>query len=253
MYGASHESSFIYKKLVIMALSVRTWLREQNRATKDMSIEDLSSTYCFRDPLRPIKNNSDIIFSPADGVIVDYTSVSSIHDYVYGKYDSISIDKLSYGMIPEGKYEVVSIFLTFYDAHVIRIPVNGVAKRTNLPPYFVENRPMIDFEKDIMNSKFVAVRKELLTCFAYNERVLYTISDPPEVENMYLLLTAEDDIDTILSFTRDDQPLKQNQRLASIRYGSMVTCIVPKSWKSEFVCKENTHVEAGIDPLFMYE
>lgn len=253
MYGPSYESSLIHKRPAIMAQSVRTWLRNQKHATRDMSIEDLSSIYCFRDPLRPIKNNNDIIYSPADGVIVDYSSVTSIRDSVYGKYDNVSIDKLSYGMIPEGEYDVVSIFLTFYDAHVIRIPINGVVKRLNLPPYFVENRPMLDFEKEIMNSKFVSVKKELLTCFAYNERVLYTIYNFSEVGNMYLLLTSDYDIDTILSFVRDNQPLKQNQRLASIRYGSMATCIVPKSWKFEFVGKENTHVEAGIDSLFIYE
>lgn len=113
MYGSSYESSLIHKRPAIMAQSVRTWLRNQKHATRDMSIEDLSSIYCFRDPLRPIKNNNDIIYSPADGVVVDYSSVTSIRDSVYGKYDNISIDKLSYGMIPEGEYDVVSIFLTF--------------------------------------------------------------------------------------------------------------------------------------------
>lgn len=236
-----------------MAQSVRSWIREQNRVTKNMSIEDLSSSYCFRDPLRPIKNNHDVIFSPSDGVIVDYSVVKSLQDCIYGKYGNITLEKLSYGMIPKGEYDVVSIFLTFYDAHIIRMPINGIPKRINLPPYFVENRPMLDLEKDIMNSKFTSVRKELITCFAYNERVLYSITDPFKKESMYLILTADYDIDTILSFTCGVQPLKQNQRLASIRYGSMVTCIIPKQWNCEFVCKENIHIEAGIDALFMYE
>ena len=236
-----------------MAQSVRTWLREQNRVTKDMTIEELSSVYCFRDPLRPIKNSSDIIYSPADGVVVDYSQEKSIHDSIYGKYGNITLDMMTYGMIPESEYDVVSIFLTFYDAHIIRMPLNGVAKRINLPPYYVENRPMLDFEKDIMNSKFVSVRKELLTCFAYNERVLYSIQNPFKKEKMYLLLTADYDIDTILSFVGENQPLRQNKRLASVRYGSMATCIIPKKWNCEFVCKENIHIQAGIDPLFMYE
>ena len=150
-------------------------------------------------------------------------------------------------------YEVVSIFLTFYDVHIIRMPINGVVKRLKLPPYFVENRPMLSLEKDIMNSKFSSVRKELISCFAYNERVLYSINDPLKEGNMFMLLTADYDIDTILPFTSQIQALKQNQRLASIRYGSMVTCIVPKQWNCKFVCKENIHIEAGIDALFMYE
>lgn len=233
-----------------MAQSVRTWMREQNRVTKNMSIEELSSLYCFRDPLRSIKNNPDIIFSPADGVIVDSTVVSSLQDTIYSKYGDVTLEKLSYGMIPEGEYDIVSIFLTFYDAHIIRMPMNGVVSRLNLPPFFVENRPMLDLEKDIMRNKFTAVRKELLTCFAYNERVLYSITPPFRNEKIYMILTADYDIDTILSFASEYQPLRQNQRLASIRYGSMVTCVIPKKWNCEFIGKENTHVEAGIDPLF---
>ena len=236
-----------------MSQSVRSWLREQNRLTKNMSIKELSSTYCFRDPLRPIKNNHDIIFSPSDGVIVDFATVTSSQDCIFGKYGNISLKEISYGMIPEGAYEVVSIFLTFYDVHIIRMPVNGVVKRLKLPPYFVENRPMLSLEKDIMNSKFSLVRKELISCFAYNERVLYSINDPSKEGNMFMVLTADYDIDTILPFTSQIQALKQNQRLASIRYGSMVTCIVPKQWNCKFVCKENIHIEAGIDALFMYE
>ena len=156
-------------------------------------------------------------------------------------------------MIPEGEYDVVSIFLTFYDAHIVRIPINGIAKRVNLPPYFVEDHSMLDMEKNIMSNKFSSVRKELITCFAYNERVLYSIKSPFKQGEMYLILTADYDIDTILSFATSEQPLKQNQRLASIRYGSMVTCIIPKQWNCKFVCKENIHIEAGIDALFMYE
>lgn len=253
MYSSSYKSSFIHKRFVIMSQSIKSWLREQNHITKNMSIEELSSTYCFRDPIRPIKNNHDIIYSPSDGVIVDYTVATSLQDCIYGKYGNISLEKLSYGMIPEGEYNVASIFLTFYDAHIVRMPINGVAKRQNLPPYFVENRPMLDMEKDIMNSKYASVRKELITCFAYNERVLYSIKNSFKKENMFMILTADYDIDTILSFVAGNQSLKQNQRLALIRYGSMLTCIVPKKWNCEFICKENTHVEAGIDPLFMYE
>ena len=109
-----------------MSQSVRSWLREQNRLTKNMSIKELSSTYCFRDPLRPIKNNHDIVFSPSDGVIVDFTTVISSQDCIFGKYGNISLKEISYGMIPEGAYEVVSIFLTFYDVHIIRMPINGL-------------------------------------------------------------------------------------------------------------------------------
>ena len=56
-----------------MAQTIKTWLREQSKNFKSKTIEELSSVYCFRDPLRPIKNNPEIIFAPADGCLL-YTS-----------------------------------------------------------------------------------------------------------------------------------------------------------------------------------
>lgn len=236
-----------------MARSVKTWLREQNQLIKDKSIEELSSEFCFRDPLRPILNNPEIIFSPADGVVVDCTDIKSCDDTIYGKYGDITINDLSYGMIPEGEYSVVTIFLTFYDAHIVRMPIGGVVKKTELPPVYVENRPMLDFENFIMGGKYTEIRKEIISSFAYNQRTLYSIKNPFRKDSLYLILTADYDIDTILDFSSKMCSMVQNQRLASIRYGSMVTCIVPKSWNTELKCKENTHVEAGLDTLFFYE
>ena len=236
-----------------MARSVKTWLREQNQLIKDKSIEELSSEFCFRDPFRPIRNNPEIIFSPADGIVVDCTDIKSCDDTIHGKYGDITINDLSYGMIPEGEYSVVTIFLTFYDAHIVRMPVGGVVKKTELPPVYVENRPMLDFENFIMGGKYTEIRNEIISSFAYNQRTLYSIKNPFRKDSLYLILTADYDIDTILDFSSKMCSMVQNKRLASIRYGSMATCIVPKSWNTELKCKENTHVEAGLDTLFFYE
>ncbi len=236
-----------------MAKSLTAWLKDQRKIVKNKSIEELSAEYCFRDPLRPIRNNPEIIYSPADGVIVDVCSIQSIYENIYGKYGDVSLYNLAYGMIPEDSYSVVTIFLTFYDVHIVRIPINGVVHRIALPPIYSENRTMLDFEECVINGKYKEVRKELINNFAYNQRTLYCIQNNFKRDKMYLLLTADYDIDTILSFTDNTNvPLNQNQRLATIRYGSMVTCAVPNSWNLETVCREGTHVEAGNDSLFYY-
>ena len=236
-----------------MAQSLTTWIKKQCRIVKSKSIEELSAEYCFRDPLRPIRNNPEIIYAPADGIIVDICSVNSTAENIYGKYGNMTLKELTYYVLPEGSYTVVSIFLTFYDVHIVRTPVNGVIKKISLPPIYVENRPMLSFEDYLMDGKFTEARKELLKSFAYNQRTLLSIQNSFLREKMYLLLTADYDIDTILSFIDlPNHPMKQNQRIASIRYGSMVTCIVPTSWNLETICKEGTHVEAGNDSLFYY-
>jgi len=236
-----------------MAKAVKTWLKEQNKIIKVKTIEELSSTYCFRDPIRPIHNNSELIYSPADGIIIDISSVSSVDDVIYSKYGDISLSQLSYGMIPDMSYKVVTIFLTFYDIHIIRMPVNAIVNKINLPPIYVENRPMLEFENNIFDGKYKDIRIELVNNFAYNQRTIYSLKNPFLKDKMYLLLTADYDIDTILDFSdQTNRSMKQNHRLASIRYGSMVTCIVPDSWNTEVACKINTHVEAGNDYLFYY-
>ena len=112
---------------------------------------------------------------------------------------------------------------------------------------------MLDLENFIMGGKYTEIRKEIISSFAYNQRTLYSIKNPFRKDSLYLILTADYDIDTILDFSSKMCSMVQNQRLASIRYGSMVTCIVPNSWNTELKCKENTHVEAGLDTLFFYE
>ena len=236
-----------------MAQTIKTWLREQSKNFKSKTIEELSSVYCFRDPLRPIKNNPEIIFAPADGIIIDCTNIQTINESIYGKYGNVCVKDLSYNMIPEGSYSIITIFLTFYDVHVVRMPVSGIVSKLELPPIFVENRPMLELENILIDGKYTNIRKELLSSFAYNQRFLYSIKNSFLKEKMYLILTADYDIDSILDFHgKNNSSLKQNQRLATIRYGSMVTCIVPSSWNLQLVCKENTHIAAGMDTLFYY-
>jgi phosphatidylserine decarboxylase len=235
-----------------MALSVSNWSRKAKSECKNMSIEELSSSYFFRDPIRPIKNNNELIYSPADGIILDCKEVSSIHESLFTKYDAVTLDNLSYSQIDDGAYWIVTIFLTFYDPHIIRIPTNGNITRLDLPAYYAENKVMLDVENNLLNNSVANIKQELLASISFNQRVLFNIKTPFKKENYHIILTADYDIDTVVSFFSKPKFFKQNTRIASVRYGSMATCIFPKKWNINPLQKTNIHIEAGIDLLFEF-
>lgn len=236
-----------------MAQSISTWSKRAKSECKRMSIEELSSVFFFRDPIRPVKNNFGFIYSPADGIILDCKEVASIDNDVFTKYRNISLNNLSYGQIDEGAYWVATIFLTFYDPHIIRSPVNGRISRIDLPAYFIENNTMLEIEKKLLDQQVAEIRQKLIASISFNQRVLFNIKPPHKNENLHLILTADYDIDTVISFFSDRNSIaKQNTRIASVRYGSMVTCVVPRSWRIKPTQKINSHVEAGIDTLFEF-
>jgi phosphatidylserine decarboxylase len=235
-----------------MAKSVSTWSRKAKSECKNMSIEELSSSYFFRDPIRPIKNNNGLIYSPADGILLDCKEVSSIHKSLFTKYDNVTLENLSYSQIEDGAYWIATIFLTFYDPHIIRIPTNGYVKRIDLPAYYAENKVMLDVENNLLNNSIANIKQELLASISFNQRVLFNIKPPFKKENYHIILTADYDIDTVVSFFSKTEFFKQNTRIASVRYGSMVACILPKKWNINPLQKTNIHIEAGIDPLFEF-
>ncbi len=235
-----------------MAQSISTWSRKAKSECKNMSIEELSSNYFFRDPIRPIKNNSELIYAPADGIILDCKEISSIHDSILTKYNQVTLDNLSHSQIDEGAYWIVTIFLTFYDPHIIRIPTNGFISRLDLPPYYTEDRPMLEIENNILNNEVANIKQELLASISFNQRVLLSIKPSFKNENYHTILTADYDVDTVISFFAKPSFIKQSTRIASVRYGSMVTCIIPKKWNINPLQKINTHIEAGVDPIFEF-
>lgn len=235
-----------------MAQSISTWSRKAKSECKNLSFEILSSNHFFRDPIRPIKNNNQLIYSPADGIILDCKEVSSIDESIFTKYKDICLENLTYSQIDNGSYWVVTIFLTFYDPHIIRIPTNGYIIRLDLPPYHAENFEMLDIENKIMNNAVSSIKQEVIASICFNQRVLFNIKPPFKDESYFLILTADYDIDKVVSFFSKSSFYKQNSRIASVRYGSMATCILPKTWNLNPLQKSNFHIEAGIDPLFEF-
>jgi hypothetical protein len=111
---------------------------------------------------------------------------------------------------------------------------------------------MLDVENNLLNNSVANIKQELLASISFNQRVLFNIKTPFKKENYHIILTADYDIDTVVSFFSKPKFFKQNTRIASVRYGSMATCIFPKKWNINPLQKTNIHIEAGIDLLFEF-
>lgn len=235
-----------------MAEPLYKWRKQVKRTIEKYSLDYLSSEYCFRDPIRPIKNNHDIVYSPADGIVIDISTVDSAESLIYTKMGQVCLSTLCHNMIDTGEYTCITIFLTFYDPHIIRMPLKGIISRIDLPPFYVADKPMIDFENTIMNEKISEINRNEVSGFAYNQRVLFEIVSRSLKRKLYLLLTADYDIDTIVNFFSErHRPICQNHRIAQIRYGSMATLIIPSEAGFSLCVKELDHIESGIDPILL--
>ena len=54
-----------------MALPIKKWISDVvNPIKKEKNITQLSTEYFFRDPSRPMFNNYNFFYSPADGIIL---------------------------------------------------------------------------------------------------------------------------------------------------------------------------------------
>jgi len=106
-----------------MAKSLQEWLNTDVKKLKRKSIQDLSSIFFFRDPIRPQLIDPDRFYSPADGTILYQKVVDSPEDPV------IEIKGVNYTLkdvLQDPDYNkpalVIGIFMSFYDVHINRIP-----------------------------------------------------------------------------------------------------------------------------------
>lgn len=74
-----------------MAEAISQWRKRIKSITRDCTVDYLSSEFCFRDPIRPIKNNSGIIYSPADGIVIDVSKVDSVDQLIYTKWECVPV------------------------------------------------------------------------------------------------------------------------------------------------------------------
>ncbi|MBI3013853.1 MAG: phosphatidylserine decarboxylase [Candidatus Tectomicrobia bacterium] len=147
--------------------------------------------YFFRDPERQIPPGSDLLLSPADGTV---STVEKVRDAGSGSQENWR----------------VGIFLSLFNVHVNRVPVQGKVISLHYRP-----------------GKFLpAYRQQAAVENEQNVIVIQGRQGPVVVKQVAGVLARR-----IVCWVRQDQDLEAGQRLGLIRFGSRVEVILP-AWMS---------------------
>jgi phosphatidylserine decarboxylase len=161
----------------------------------------------FRDPEREVPSDPNVIVAPADGTVMD-------------------IIELEETEVLKGKTRRVGIFLSIFDVHTNRAPIDGrVVYRQRRPGLFLDARRADCSEKN-----------ESMTWAFENQRV--TI-----VARQITGAIAR----RIVGWANVGDELKKGDRFGMIRFGSRTELYLPLS--ATVLVKEGDHVAGGSTPI----
>ena len=231
-----------------MAEELEDWLNGEVAELQKLSVGELSNTFFFRDPLRPTYIDSEHFYSPADGTILYQKMVLPDEQVLEIK----GIDYTLQDVMGDKDYNqpslVIGIFMSFYDVHIKRIPYGGILKYKTLEPIESTNKPMLAVEKDILNK---VINPNNMDYLKYNERVSNKIYIPSLDYTYYIIQIADEDVNVIAPFKKQQDLCTQNERFSLIRWGSQVDLVLPLDERYTFdvLLDETMHVNAGLDKL----
>ena len=148
--------------------------------------------YFFRDPIRAIPSD-DVVVSPADGVV---TFIGESNCPLENNSDP-------------NKYKKISIFLSIFDVHVNRMPIDAEISSINYIP------------GKFLNATFDKSSKE-------NERnIIYAKKNN---ENFYIVQIAGLIARRIVCNLNNNQEVQRGQRIGIIKFGSRVDLYIPENY-----------------------
>ena len=162
---------FIYKPLFILSIILLIF-----------------TFYFFRDPERVVPIGDDILVSPADGLITNITETK------------------------EGKktYIKVSIFLSIFNVHIQRLPINGEVTKV-----------------DYIEGKFINATLDKAS--DENERLKITIKNGNNL--IYVTQIAGLIARRIVNYVKPNENINQGDRYGIIKFGSRVDIEFPNNFK----------------------
>ena len=107
---------------------------------------------------------------------------------------------------------------------------------------------MLEVEKDILNKIINPHNMEYLK---HNERMFNQIYVPSLDYTYYLIQIADEDVNVIAPFKKQQDLCVQNERFSLIRWGSQVDLVLPLDPRFDFetLLENAMHVNAGLDKL----
>ena len=235
-----------------MAEKLKDWLNSDYiKELQKVSSNNLLRFHFFRDECRATKLDKDIMYSPADGVIIYQKVLKDKNDNIVEiKGKDYTLDEAIDNMIDiEYPCLIIGIFMTAFDVHINRMPTGGILSHYDIGPIASYNKPMLAQEIDITENKNTT---DDLRYLYNNERVLNKVYEPTLNLKYYFLQIADYDVRMIVPFeSKQTRSLHQSERMGMIRWGSQCDLIIPlsKLYDFEFLQEEYTHVKGGYDPL----
>ena len=199
-----------------MAEKLEDWLNGEVKELQKLPVAELSNTFFFRDPVRPTYVDNEHFYSPADGTILYQKMVLPGEQVLEIK----GIDYTIQDVMGDKDYSkpslVIGIFMSFYDVHINRIPYGGVLKYKNLEPIESTNKPMLAVEKDILNK---VINPNNMDYLKFNERMFNQVYVPSLDYTYYIIQIADEDVNVIAPFKKQQDFCTQNERFSLIRWG----------------------------------
>lgn len=237
-----------------MAKSIEQWIKEDVKPLKRKGQKYVSEQAFFRNPMRATMLDTDHMFAPADGILVEQKVVESGEEAILDvKGKPYTLNELMCGeYFDDGQpVAVANIFLTQYHRHRINLPFPGYNSTEVLDSIKTYNRPMIEFEKQLEKGIIDWNEGEYLFT---NERRLDTIVAPKLGITYYMVWVADFDVANLNHYHTENQNghLGQNDEVGMMQYGSSIFLISPigDDFDIDFAQEIGTCVYAKQDPLF---
>jgi len=161
----------------------------------------------FRDPEREVPSDPNLIVAPADGTVMD-------------------IIELEETEVLKGKTRRVGIFLSIFDVHTNRAPIDGrVVYRQRRPGLFLDARRA--------------------DCSEKNESMTWAFENPRGTIVARQITGAI--ARRIVAWANVGDELKKGDRFGMIRFGSRTELYLPLS--ATVLVKEGDHVAGGSTPI----
>ena len=170
----------------------------------------LFTLYFFRDPDRTSPKLDNVIVSPADGKV-------------------LLVKKIESNNFIEGEAWQVSVFMSPFNVHVNRIPIDGVVKFVR----YVNGEYLVAFN-DKADER--------------NERSEFGIVS--KYGKMFFTQVAGFVARRIIYELKENDTVKMGDRFGMIKFGSRVDIIVNTNW--DLMVKENDVVTAGESIIYEY-
>jgi phosphatidylserine decarboxylase len=162
----------------------------------------------FRDPARTTPLRRGLVIAPADGMVTMIATVPPPRELAGS------------GALGSDPVVRVSIYMSMFDCHVIRTPVEGLVRRIA----YVQGK--------LVNPQFDKASED-------NERE-HMMVEAPDGQSIGFTLIAGVIGRRIVSWVKEGEPVVAGQRVAMIRFGSRTDVYLPAGTSSQVLLGQRT-------------